>query len=132
MVITLSILFIAGLGLVTGGVYTTWKTWQFLQRSVIAAGMVMRLAGSGSTTRAPVVQFRTPEGEIIVFTHPVASNPPSFRTGQVVNVRYQPSRPHEARINSFWSLWLASLLLFFFGLLITVVVGAILMNVLNL
>jgi hypothetical protein len=129
MSILLSLFLIAGLGLIGGGVYTAWKTWRFLKRSVVIEGLVMRM--EGYRTRAPVVQFRTGEGEIITFTHPVASKPPAYRTGQVVSVRYQPSRPHEAQINSFWSLWLASLVLLFFGLLTTVVVGFILMNLLN-
>ena len=123
MVFILGLFLMVGIGLIIGGVCLAFGTWRFIRRSVIISGVVIRM--EGYKVQAPIVQFTTQEGEVITFTHPVASKPPSYHAGQAIKVRYQPSRPHAAQINSFASLWIMPLAMFFIGSVATVLIGFI-------
>jgi hypothetical protein len=120
--------FIAGLGLSIGGLISFFNTWRFLQRSVTTSGTVITMVTSSKGLQAPKVKFTTAAGETITFTYSVSSRPPAYRTGQTVTVRYQPSRPHEARLNTLAGVWLTSLLLLFMGLIFMLVAGFIMMT----
>ena len=135
---------LAGVGLMLGALIQAFKIWQFVHRSVTMTGTVTTLVlrrpdetsiltrtkrrGGVKTTyklkpMAPQVRFATADGETITFTHHTASDPPTYKIGQEVTVRYQPGRPHEAQIGSFSSLWAMPLLLFFVGSIITLVIS---------
>jgi len=135
---------LAGVGLTIGAITQAFKTWQFIRRSVTATGTVATLVlrrpdsttiltrtkrrGFTKTTvrakpMAPQVRFTTADGESISFTHHTASDPPTYKIGQKVIVRYQPGRPHEAQIGAFSSLWGMSLLLFFVGSILTLFIA---------
>jgi hypothetical protein len=109
-----------GLGLVVGGVVMLFKRWRAHGHSLTTTGRVILM--TGGTTKAPVVQFTTSEGEAISFTHGVASRPPRYRVGQEVMVRYQPGRPHEAWIDSFSSSWLTPLIMLGVGIGMVIIV----------
>ena len=119
---------IAGFGLIVGGAISFFRTWRFLWRSVVTSGVVPNMIKSSKGMLAPRVKFTTPEGETITFVHPVSSRPPSYRTGQTITVRYQPGRPHEARINTFFGVWLTPLILLFMGLVFTLAAGFVMMS----
>jgi hypothetical protein len=138
--VVISAFLLAGVGLILGGIIQFFQTRRFVRDSITTTGTVItlvvrRLDSSTILTRtktkrgirttrklnpkSPHIRFTTAEGEAITFTHHTASDPPGYKIGQKVNIRYQPSRPHEAQIASFSSLWLMPGLLLFVGLLIT-------------
>lgn len=73
-------------------------------------------AASDDTVFAPVVEFTTPDGTI-QRVEGVASSPPRYAVGDRVDVLYDPARPGDARVDSFWGLWL--------GVVLTVVGGGV-------
>lgn len=112
----------AGIGVVAFflAIFFTFQTLQLLKTGVTAPGVVISLerhSGSkGSDTYAPVVQFETPDGQTIQFTG-MASSPPTHRENEKVTVIYEPSSPHNAKINSFTGLWLGPLIAGFITLM---------------
>jgi hypothetical protein len=58
-----------------------------------------------STTWAPRVQFVTADGRAHEFVSSASSNPPSYSTGEKVDVLFDPARVEDATINGFFSLW---------------------------
>jgi hypothetical protein len=57
-----------------------------------------------------IVEFRTAEGQTIRFQGSTGSNPPTYRVGEKLQVRYDPQSPESAVIDS-WDLWLPSTIL---------------------
>ncbi len=105
---------VIGAALLTAGVVSARNTQTFIAESAAAPGTVIdmvRRQSSDSDTYAPVVRFVTQRGEAIEFTSNSSSNPPSYGTGERVEVLYRPVAPHDARINAFGSLWASSLVL---------------------
>jgi len=111
----------AGIGLVfiLVSFWTYQNTQQFLAQSETAQGEVIHLvlgssrtddSGSGSGVYYPVVRFATPEGEYIEFQSGIGSQPPAYRVGDRVTVRYRPDDPYRAKIDSFFQLWFLSVL----------------------
>jgi len=84
------------------------KTRTFIAESTATEGTVveLELSSSGSSRYYyPVVVFRTAEELEIRFKSGTGSNPPSYREGDKVPVRYRQDDPYGARIDSFFSLW---------------------------
>ncbi|WP_058189076.1 DUF3592 domain-containing protein [Terracidiphilus gabretensis] len=108
-------LFLVGIGF---GVYTRI----FIAQSIATTGKVIRLEAQTDSENhtvnyAPVFSFVAEDGKNYTVHASAASNPPEFEEGQGVNVRYIPSNPMRASIDSGTQLWLNSLV---FG-----VVGAV-------
>jgi hypothetical protein len=58
--------------------------------------------GNGKASYYPVVTYRDGGGREHRFTGAIGSNPPAYRRGEEVAVRYDPAAPEEAVIDS-WS-----------------------------
>ena len=109
-------------------------TRSFLADSSSASGRVIGLVSRQScdhdddnreenctTVYAPRVQFTTGDGRQVVFVSGSASSPPSYTEGDPVDVRYRPSDPSDAKIDSVTGVWLAAMVtggltVFFAGL----------------
>ncbi|WNO07766.1 DUF3592 domain-containing protein [Teredinibacter sp. KSP-S5-2] len=105
---------LVGLGLLLGAFFVYKNTQDFMRDSLAAEGVVVDLVrsrSSDSTTYRPVVQFETRDGTLVEFTSSMGSNPPSYSRGEVVQVLYQSSSPEQAKINGFFSLWGAAVIL---------------------
>lgn len=105
---------VVGAALMAGAGVSAKNARTFIAESVAAPGSVIDLVrrqSSDSDTYAPVVKFVTQTGEAIEFTSSTSSSPPSYRTGERVEVLYRPLMPHDAKINAFGSLWASSLML---------------------
>jgi hypothetical protein len=76
-------------------------------------------------TYAPVVLFETTNKNVIEFISSTSSNPPSYQVGEFVDVLYLPSNPHNAKIDSFFSLWGSSLIFFVLGSIFLSVGGTV-------
>lgn len=105
---------IIGLGMMAGSFFLYQNTATFLESAISAEGEVVELVRSSSSssstsgssyTYAPVVKFKTSKGESIEFKSTTSSNPPSYTRGERVEILYTEDKPHEAKINSFFSLW---------------------------
>ena len=108
-----------------GAVWAAANTRSFLAHAVRTEGKVVALqprystntssnsstASSSSTSRtfAPLIRF-THAGQVIDFTASASSNPPAYSVGETVPVLYENTPPFKARIDSFFSLWGAALI----------------------
>jgi hypothetical protein len=52
-----------------------------------------------SSTKAPVVQFKTQQGETILYTSSMYSSPCPYHQGQSLPIWYLPDNPQEATLN---------------------------------
>ena len=104
---------ICGLGtLATGCGFAVYRS-VWLYRSVPTKGIVTSVSEAASeqdqtVNYAPTFTFKAEDGRAYSVTSGVASNPPSFAVGQEVQVRYTKINPESAEIDSFWQLWLVS------------------------
>jgi hypothetical protein len=111
---------VVGVFLLVGGYFSYKHTRHFIANSTIASGKVIDLvlqtksdSDSPRTNRGtyhPVIRYETESREAIEFVSHTGSNPPSNRRGDRVTVRYDPNDPYKARVDSFISLWLSSLI----------------------
>ena len=90
-------------------IHTAW----FLNHSASATGTIVDLldvldAEDNSHTYAPVFRFTADGGTAYTITSHNSTNPPEFSIGEKVTVRYLPSNPAGARIQSFFQLWFVS------------------------
>ena len=119
-----------GLGMLVGAFFLFTNTQDFLKTAVTADGTVIELVSSRSSdsvTYAPVVEFQTNDGSRIEFMSSSSSNPPSYSRGETVEVLYQASSPEKARINGFFSLWGAALIVGIIGLVFFLIGFAIIL-----
>jgi hypothetical protein len=115
---------LVGIGMLAGTIFFYQRTRSFVDGVETAEGTVVELNRSSSTYR-PVVRFRDRRGEEIEFMSSTGSNPPSYSRGERVEVLYLPSRPDQAQINGFFSLWLGPLILGFLGVVFLLIGGGI-------
>lgn len=101
-----------------------YRTKSFIDRAERVQGAVVDYevsSGSSSTMYYPVVEFVTKDGREIVWHSNTGSNSTGFKIGEKVRVLYDRDDPEEAKIVTFWQLWLgtfiAAALGFLFGLL---------------
>jgi hypothetical protein len=88
-------------------------TRSFLAHAAHAEGTVIRLQpvrSNDGTTYRPIVRFEY-RGRQIEFASNSSSNPPAFSEGQRVPVAYLESDPYSAKIETFFSLYGASVVL---------------------
>lgn len=103
-----------GIAMLVGAFFLYRNTTAFLAEAAKADGLVVDLVrsqSSDSTTYRPVVRFMSSSGEEIEFVSSTGSNPPSYSRGEKVEVLYLPAKPEKARINGFFSLWGATVIL---------------------
>lgn len=101
-------LFFAGFCL--WGAYAAYTSWQLQTNGVITPGTVVRLneqsdAEGGCCTYVPVIDFKVND-QIYTFEGDNASDPPAYDVGEQVNVRYDPTNPNKAQIDSFFERWI--------------------------
>lgn len=98
------------------------RTRAFLAESAVATGQVVELVDRQSckdrdqdedrdrevcsTVWAPRVVFTAVDGRDVDFVSAVAEAPPAYAEGDLVDVRYDPRRPAQARVDSVAAVWL--------------------------
>jgi len=126
--VVLGVFLAAGLAMLAGSGYSLLHTRAAIARAVPAEGAVVdlisRTDSDGDTVYYPRVRFRTRTGDTQEFTGSVGSKPAAFDVGEGVNVLYDPDRPGEARINTFFQLWFLPLLLAGMGIIFAGIGGA--------
>ena len=76
----------------------------------------------GGDTYKPIIQYDV-DGETYTLESLNSSDPPAYRVGERVSLRYNPAKPEDARINSLWDLWLVPCLLGPAALVLAVVIN---------
>lgn len=119
-----------GLGLLTGAALVYNHTASFISRASRAQGTVTAMVPQRSTDNSvryrPIVRFEH-GGQEIQFGDSVSTDPPAFNVGQAVTVLYLESNPHDARIDSFTSLWFLPALLGGMGAIFLAVGGGLIL-----
>jgi hypothetical protein len=90
------------------GGFHAYSSWQLVSSGEKATGTVIALSESdsdGSTVYSPVIEF-TANGKTVSFEGSNASSPPVYDIGEEVKLLYDPAAPEQARVNSFYELWL--------------------------
>jgi Protein of unknown function (DUF3592) len=101
---------VLGVGLLVASAFAYRSTRTFLAGAAAAEGTIVAYAEArdqeGHLSYYPVVSFRAQDGQRVEFQ---ARTGGSSRgpLGERVAVLYDPRNPHEAAINSFFSLWFA-------------------------
>jgi len=100
----------AGLVVLVGALISAHRTQTFLRTCITAQG---RIAGfkpvhsaRHGTSYAPVFRFNVPGTHFATVVSHTSSNPPAFKVGEWVTVRYPAAHPEQAVIESFGQLWL--------------------------
>ncbi|MFC4014269.1 DUF3592 domain-containing protein [Nonomuraea purpurea] len=125
-----------GLVLLCVGITLAASTASFLSSAERTDGTVVALTERTTTTRNsdgnarsstawyPTVEF-TVNGRRYSFQGSSGTNPPSFEKGESVPVSYDPDDPSDARISSFWTAFLAPMIVGGLGVVFTPI-GAVL------
>ncbi|MHC6225422.1 DUF3592 domain-containing protein [Pseudomonas sp. X10] len=103
-----------GLAILMAGYSSYQRTKSFLSDALASQGHVIDLLstqGSDSTAYKAIVQFETGAGQTFELISSVATNPPLYTVGEVVEILYSPTNPDEARIDSFFEVWGAATIL---------------------
>ena len=113
-----------GLPMLIGAGFVFTSNQEEYANRVEVEGEVISL--EGYDTYVPVIEYEW-EGAYYEIRGSVASNPPSFRVGEVAEVLVDPSNPQDGRINSFFERWFLTLILGGMGTVFSAVgLGAIL------
>jgi hypothetical protein len=91
------------------------RTAVFLEHARQATGTIVAMqpsaSGEGGATYTPVFTFTDERGVAHRITSGWSTNPPAYAVGDSVKVYYQPgagNNPPDARLASFWNLWLGA------------------------
>jgi hypothetical protein len=117
-----------GLLLLFAAAWSVWSTKTWLARTLEVQGVViemvrMRDSEDKGYLFSPIVRFETADGRTHEFQSGLRTNPPAYRTGEVVSVVYDPAVPGAATIRGVLSLWLMPIILAFIGT-IFIAIGA--------
>jgi Protein of unknown function (DUF3592) len=99
-----------GLAVLIYGAVSAVKQSRELARQVGATGtvvdLVKRVFNPGSSgVYCPVVEFTTAAGHPVRFESQFGTMPATHQVGQTVKVRYEPSDPQKAEVDSATSRW---------------------------
>jgi hypothetical protein len=95
--------------------YFTIKTNKFLETVVKTEGKVIEMEKSysdGDTKYCPIFTFVDNSGNEHRARSSVSSFPPPYEVGDNIPILYDPQNPEKADIDSFWNLWLASVVFY--------------------
>jgi hypothetical protein len=99
---------LVGLGFLASALRIYLRRKRFLAAAQRAVGTVVdvRVSGVGrNRVSFPVFEFRTPEGTVRRSESLMGSGFGGFKVGETVAVRYDPSDPARAEVDTFAVLW---------------------------
>lgn len=101
------------------GILITKNTVEFTQLASTANGKVSKLVVI-ERKFYPEVSFSNSENETVVFTSNYGCKPACYKEGDTVSVLYLPNSPKKAQLNTFFSLWMPTILTCGIGILFVV------------
>jgi len=99
------------------------QSWRFNASAIRAAGKIVQLEqlhGGKDASYIPVFSFVDQAGGSHVIHSRLGSSHPRYAVGDVVGVLYPANDPEQARLNSFFALWLWPIVFGGAGLLLVV------------
>ena len=112
---------LVGLGMIVAALVVALRTAQWIMRTQIASGTVVRTELSvddeGGKAWYPVVEYATVAGAKVQFRSSVGSGSTAWKPGDAVQVRYDPADPQNAAIDRWFYLFLVPLVLVFIGVI---------------
>ena len=109
-----------GCAAVAAGLIWIVRTANFLKHALKTPGQVIAMPRSGSgraTAYYPIFVFTNDAGMVLTQRSRIKFEPEFFKPPQSITAIYEPSKPDEARIETFRGLWLMPVLLIGWGLL---------------
>ena len=117
-----------GAGMLIGALVAYSHARSFVAHAIHAEGTVVALEPrvdtrhdsnnntytNGSVTWAPRVRF-SHDGQAIEFIGSTSSNPPSYHVNETVPILFEESNPYGAKLDTFFSVWIAPLILGLIG-----------------
>jgi hypothetical protein len=92
------------------GGFHAYSSWLLVENGQRTTGTVIRLeeseASEGGSVYSPVIEFTASNDQTYTFESGNASDPPDHSVGDEVSILYDPAAPDQARIESFFELWL--------------------------
>lgn len=97
------------------GTYMAFNAYKLGASGETTAGIVVELEESsmpegGCCVYSPIIEFQA-NGQRYTFNGDVATNPPTYKVGEAVQVLYDPADPNTAQINKWSERWLTPLIL---------------------
>lgn len=97
------------------GTYMAFNAYKLGASGETTAGTVVELEEShmpegGCCVYSPIIEFQV-NGQRYTFDGDVATDPPTYKVGETVQVLYDPADPNTAQINKLSERWLTPLLL---------------------
>jgi len=94
--------------------------WRLVRVSLKSRGTVRgfhedTFPGSRGKCYFPLIEFTARDGSVVRFQSGSGSGRPAYVVGAQVPVRYDPSQPDQARVDSFGELWRGSILMAILG-----------------
>ncbi len=105
---------VIGTVMVAGSLYWSSQLHAYMESAIRTHGTIVSQKSSysdGSTTYAPVIEFRPYKSETIMFTSNIGSSNPSWRVGDDVFVLYDPNNVDDAMMDRGWFNYFFQLLL---------------------
>eukprot|EP00003_Mantamonas_plastica_P002142 TRINITY_DN11592_c0_g8_i1.p1 TRINITY_DN11592_c0_g8~~TRINITY_DN11592_c0_g8_i1.p1 ORF type:complete len:232 (+),score=4.51 TRINITY_DN11592_c0_g8_i1:168-863(+) len=102
-----------GVGMLAGAFFAYQHTASFLETATAKQGVVTDLVlsrSSSSNVYYPVVRFEDDRGQMFEFRSSSGTSPASYDRGEIVTVLYTPGDLDSVRIDGFFSLWGAGLI----------------------
>lgn len=97
------------------GLSEVHKTAQMVNAFATARGTVIGNTytpfAEGGAAYVPVVEFQTPDEQVVRFTDGIGTYPAEYEVGTRVNVLYDPQNVQNARVYSWKRLWFAPTLI---------------------
>jgi len=107
-----------GVAFLLGAVTSYKNTSDFLREVVPATGTVVDFVisrSSDSISYRPVIRFVSQDGQAVEFTSSVGSSRRTYSVNDTVEVLYPPFNVQEAKINRFFELWGAFMVMLIMG-----------------
>jgi hypothetical protein len=98
---------------------TFCHTQKFLKSASRTQGTIVKLDDEGREAY-PVVMFHDSRGQEHEIESTAGQNPPAYRIGEAVTVLYQPDKPENAKLNTFFDIWGWTIMLVGFGVIVFV------------
>lgn len=115
---------VVGLGLLVGGYFKYSSTGEFLDKAVAASGTVVNIErretrdddGDLEYLYYPTIEYETKAGDAFQFTGSGNQDAPAYSKGAIVDILYSKAKPGIAKVNSFFAIWGAAMILGIVGL----------------
>jgi hypothetical protein len=111
--------------MLAGAIWYGYGSYTLTVNGATVTGTVVEniaVDGQDGVTYSPLIEYEV-DGQRYTYEGETSSDPPAYRLGEIVTLRYDRENPARARINSVWELWLVPALLCPAALLLAVLIN---------